>query len=131
VSANFFDRRADFAVVSCLEATAFRALRSNSATRDCNCSICGSIEAINVRSFAIDTSSSVIGDGEASAGAFNLIVSFAAVYEIADRSRDRCVRSTVRSVLLMDPVPMAEAKVDANSSLVKIRDVLDVAIFDV
>jgi hypothetical protein len=88
------------------------------------------MEAIRVRSFAIDTSSSLIGDGTASAGALSLIVSFVAVYEMADRSRDRCVRSTVRSVLLMAPVPMAEAKVDANSSLVKIRDVLEVAIFD-
>jgi len=51
-------------------------------------------------------------------------------HEIADRSLDRCVRSTWRSVVLRFSAPVALANVETNSSLVKIREVFEVAILD-
>lgn len=47
---------------------------------------------------------------------------------MADRSRDRWMSRTDRSLLLKVSTPMQDAKVEAKSSCVKIRDVFDVAV---
>lgn len=72
----------------------------------------------------------MIGVGCGSDGALNLIVPVVGEYEIADRSRDRCVRSTLRSVGLMDSVSRVVEKLEANSSREKMREVFEVAILD-
>ena len=53
-----------------------------------------------------------------------------AEYDIADLSRERCVKSTERSFWLSESAPSADAKVEEKSSREKIREVLDVATFD-
>ena len=72
----------------------------------------------------------MIGVGSGSDGALNLIVPVVGEYEIADRSRERCVRRTLRSVGLMDSVSRVVEKLDTNNSREKMREVFEVAIFD-
>lgn len=78
----------------------------------------------------MDTSSSEIGEGSVSEAALNLTVPVEAEYEIAVRSRLRCVRRTDKSVVLSASVPRAGANVDVNSSRENMREVLDVATLD-
>lgn len=49
---------------------------------------------------------------------------------MVDRSRARWVNKTVRSLLLNVSTPIAGANVEANNSVVKMRDVLEVATLD-
>ena len=59
-----------------------------------------------------------------------MIVPVDGEYEMADRSRDRCVRRTLRSVALIESVTSAVANVLAKSSWEKMREVFDVAVFE-
>lgn len=59
-----------------------------------------------------------------------MIVSVDGDHDKADRSLDKCVKSTWRSVVLRLSAPVALANVEMNSSLVKIREVFEVAILD-
>lgn len=51
-------------------------------------------------------------------------------YEIADLSRERCFRSTERSVGLRESTPMADEKVAVNKSVENIREVFEIATLD-
>ena len=73
-SASFLERRADLAVGRLLVETASRAVLERSAMRVVRCSIWGPRVEIRLRSFAMETSSSVIGEGWVSEGALNFIV---------------------------------------------------------
>lgn len=59
-----------------------------------------------------------------------MIVPVDGEYAIADLSRDRYVRRTLRSVGLTPLTPIAEEKVDAKSSCEKMREVFEVAIVE-
>jgi hypothetical protein len=60
----------------------------------------------------------------------NLIVWSLGENAMADRSRARWVSKTERSLLLSVSTPIAGANVEANSSVEKMRDVLEVATLD-
>jgi hypothetical protein len=127
---SFFERRADLAAIMFFFATASLAAFSNSERQEVRCWICGSIEEMSARIEAILASSGVIGDGSGSEGDLNLTVCEAKENAMADRSRARCVNKTERSLLLKVSTPIAGANVEANSSVVKIRDVFEVATLD-
>ena len=127
---SFFDRSADLAAMRFFFATASFAVVSSSERRAVNCWICGSIEAMSARIDAMLASSGVIGEGSCSEGDLNLMVWFVGENAMADRSRAKWVNRTERSLVLKVSTPIAGANVEANSSFVKMRDVLEVATLD-
>lgn len=102
---SFFVRSADLAAMRFLLATASFAVLSSSERRAVRCSICGSMDEINVRIEAMLVSSVVTGDGSDSVDDLNLMVWLWGEKEITARSRDKCVNKTERSFLLRESTP--------------------------